>query len=124
MKEYASQLEAAGITCTSRWLDEAETEKGLPKSATKNLEVSVIDIEDVHTADALVLFSEDPEIGIPRGGRNVEFGYALGKSKPVLVVGPYENIFHYLPTVSHYVTWGHALYKLLRWQNEIKEANG
>ncbi len=44
-----------------------------------------------------------------RGGRNVELGIALGRGKTVIVVGPYENIFTWLPEVRHYDTWDDCL---------------
>lgn len=56
----------------------------------------------------LVFFSLTPETLFTRGGRYVEFGYMLGCRKPILVVGPKENIFHYLGSVHHVDTWEEA----------------
>ena len=67
-------------------------------------EQAVIDLEDVDRADSLLFFAEDPLIGTPRGGRHVEFGYALAKGKRCIVIGGEENIFHYLPNVMHFPT--------------------
>lgn len=65
---------------------------------------ALMDLEDVDRADALVhytaayLRSVDPSMGdvthnLHSGGRHVETGYALAKNKPVVIVGPLENIF-------------------------------
>jgi hypothetical protein len=62
----------------------------------------MVDLQDIEAADTLVLFSEDPLIGTPRGGRHFETGYAFGRGKRVVIVGGEENIFHYLPSVIHY----------------------
>lgn len=38
-----------------------------------------------------------------RGGRHVEFGIALEREIPIFVIGPRENIFHYMLTrVQHF----------------------
>lgn len=37
-----------------------------------------------------------------RGGRHVEFGLAVAWEKRIVVIGPQENIFHWLPMVEHY----------------------
>src|ERR1700676_3526460 len=63
------------------------------------------DIEDIRRADWLVLFSQSPTLPGVRGGRHVEFGYALGLGKKLMVVGPKENIFHHLPNVIQVDTW-------------------
>lgn len=64
---------------------------------------ALMDLEDVDRADALVLYTAqyiasvaglDPVAhNLNSGGRHVEVGYALAKDKPVVVIGPLENIF-------------------------------
>jgi len=67
---------------------------------------AAVDLEDIETADALLFFAEDPLVGIPRGGRHVEFGYGLARGKYIDVVGPRENVFHYVsPLVRHWDTF-------------------
>lgn len=92
----------------SRWLDE-------PVAATTTLdqvswqfkrECALDDLADIVSADVMVFFSENPECAQVRGGRHVEFGYALACGKPIVVCGPRENIFHYLPDVVVCSTWG------------------
>src|SRR4029077_9900077 len=89
IKEKAEELTNLGITVTSRWFNEAATESGLG-----NENYGVQDIEDIDACDILILFSEDPKEAYPRGGRHFESGYAFGKGKPVIVIGPIENCFH------------------------------
>lgn len=63
-----------------------------------------MDLADIDAADALVhytaqyLRSLDPSLGdvthnLHSGGRHVETGYAIAKDKPVVIIGPMENIF-------------------------------
>ena len=90
----------------SRWLDEPHAPGTTlhEVSAAFCRETSLIDLEDIDAADMMVFFSEDPLVGTPRGGRHVEFGYALAKGKRIVVIGGPENIFHYLPQIVHYPT--------------------
>ena len=53
----------------------------------------------------MIFFSETLESGFLTGGRHVEFGVAVEAGKPIYVIGGKENIFHWLPGVSHYDTW-------------------
>lgn len=62
-----------------------------------------MDFEDIDAADALVLYTAQYLVdragldhnahNLHSGGRHVETGYALAKDKPVIVVGPLENVF-------------------------------
>jgi nucleoside 2-deoxyribosyltransferase len=118
MRVYASELEKSGIEVTSRWLKETHPSNigGLPADILSDEEISqiaTIDLDDVRRADILVFFSVDPLVPVARGGRHVEFGYALGLGKPILVVGPRENIFHYLPQIKFVSNFQEALNFLL-----------
>ena len=71
------------------------------------------DYWDVGKADLLIAFSEPTKsTTASRGGRHVEFGMALARGTRVMVVGPYENIFHRLPMVEHFAKWEDALAEL------------
>lgn len=63
-----------------------------------------MDLEDIDRADAVVhytaeyLQSLDSSLGsvthnLHSGGRHVETGYAIAKDKPVIILGPRENVF-------------------------------
>ena len=104
MKSIAKVLEYNGIAVTSRWLDETISPKSQLSDVTPAfcLETALTDLEDIRQADTMVFFSEDPLVGTPRGGRHVEFGYALARRKRIVVIGGSENIFHFLPQIVHY----------------------
>jgi nucleoside 2-deoxyribosyltransferase len=98
LREHRKVLEAAGIESTSRWLDEQEPLSGnmTHREPAWYTHTAKTDLEDVDRANVVLFFAEDPLVGVPRGGRHVEFGYALGKGKPIHVIGCKENVFHYL----------------------------
>jgi hypothetical protein len=106
MRSVAQLLMGNGITVTSRWLYEDKPLQTKLGDDTPGFyrETAHVDIEDVMRADTLLFFSEDPHLGTPRGGRHVEFGFALGQGKRVVVIGGPENIFHYLKRVLHFPT--------------------
>lgn len=127
---YREELVRRGFTVTSRWLDGSHQldNAGTPigdhgeqlvetgdeeRAALLREKFATDDRDDVLSADALVAFTEVPRAGTSRGGRHVELGIALGVGMPVTVVGPRENVFCWLPEVTHYETWpeylAHAL---------------
>ena len=103
LRRYARELRSMGITVTSRWLDGAQESdsNGSPEQAMRH---AMDDLEDLNLADVLVAFTEgpDPAPNRARGGRHVEFGYALAKGMRICVVGHRENVFCYLPDVEHF----------------------
>lgn len=110
LKTYAQELRDQGITVTSRWLEE-------PHSANVTMDqidfdrleyYADMDFEDVGAADLLIFFAQDPNVAVKRGGRHVEFGMAMALGKPIVVVGPRENIFHYRIGVIHKADWESA----------------
>ena len=106
MREYAKRLKSLGAAVTSRWLSEdkpLQTKLG-DDSPEFYRETAHVDLQDIDRADSLLFFAEDPHVGTPRGGRHVEFGYALGTGKRLIVIGGPENIFCYLDGVLHYET--------------------
>lgn len=106
LKQHAVKLQEVGVEVTSRWLEEKaplNSDMGDHKVDFYQ-ETATIDIEDIDRANAVVFFSEDPLVGIKRGGRHVEFGYAHAKEMPIYVIGPKENVFHYRDRVYHYDT--------------------
>jgi hypothetical protein len=47
-----------------------------------------------------------PNTILATGGRHVEFGLALAQGKRVIIVGPRENVFHYLlPDAQIFAYW-------------------
>lgn len=112
MREVARSLKKFNVEVTSRWLYEdkpLDTHMG-DDSDEFYVETARIDLEDIDSASIVIFFSEDPRIGTPRGGRHVEFGYALARGKRIYVIGPKENVFHYgHKRISHFETLNHLL---------------
>jgi nucleoside 2-deoxyribosyltransferase len=101
-------LQALGFVVTSTWTDEPEN----PQVSLKDITDETLrgyagrDLEEIDNADLLVLFTVDPDQLTRRGGRHVEYGYAVGKGIPTCLIGPRENIFHHLlPTDLCFPTW-------------------
>ena len=121
IETYAAELRKLGVKVTSRWLQEPHalnTQCGDLPDATFE-KYAKQDLEDIDNAGIFVLIAVPATaVPIPRAGRHVEFGYALAFSKKMIVVGDVkENIFHYLPTVTHFATWADTL----AWfQSELK----
>ena len=104
LKSYVPLLEANGFEVLTNWLKEkADSNIGLDEMTNEECEdTSNVDLTDIQSVEAMLFFAEDPLTGTPRGGRHVEFGYALALKKPIFVVGPKENIFHWQPYVTHF----------------------
>ena len=121
MRERRAELEAIhDLKVNSRWLEE----KANPNSSIHDFEPSgylgpaIDDVEDIRACDAFVLFSIDGEIATKRGGRHWETGFAYGIGKSVIVCGPKENIFHFLPDVKVCATFEETKQELLKLRYE------
>ena len=111
LQKVAQDLEAAGFEVTSRWLCEEEPPfiKLHQVAEEKLTSYAYRDVFDVLRADMLIFFAHDPTEPIYRGGSCVEMGIAIGRNKHIFVVGPQQNIFHYLEEVRHFATWEDCL---------------
>jgi nucleoside 2-deoxyribosyltransferase len=115
MREQAKILRSHGMIITSTWIDEphdsqcklSDVPEGMLPVYARN------DIRDLKEADCVIFSSEEPTFLGVRGGRHVEFGYALALGKRIICVGPKENIFHYLYEVEHVSSWSQVLGYLL-----------
>ena len=102
LRGYRDQLIALGHTVTSRWLDGNHEQSDESDPTNVDLQRwAREDIEDILSADVFVCFTG----GEKSTGRNIEFGYALGRGIPVRVVGPRESVFHHIPFVSVFESW-------------------
>lgn len=114
--EHRSILESADWFVTSRWLNgnHQVTDDGLSAEGTREPRTRFAqeDYEDVCASDILISFTEPPRSTSSRGGRHVEFGLALGLGIRCIVVGPRENVFHCLPRVEVYDSFGDALQRM------------
>jgi nucleoside 2-deoxyribosyltransferase len=123
--DYAKQLREDGIIVTSRWLEEPHKSNSLMSDVSESLltEYATCDLEDTEAADIVVFFSVPETQPTSRGGRHVEFGYALAKGIPIYVVGPKENIFHYHGLVRHFATWD-DVYDYICFRQILQSENG
>lgn len=105
-----------GIIVSSRWLDErVPSTIGIHDlNPSEYLAPAIADIIDIQNSDVLVLFSVDGDTPTKRGGRHWETGFAYGLGKKVIICGPRENIFHFLPDVTVCATWDETKQELLR----------
>jgi hypothetical protein len=102
LRQFRQQLEALGHIVTSRWLDaEGEDPGALGRCAAE-------DLIDVVTCDTLVNFTEEPRCN-SRGARHCEFGIGLALNKRLVIVGPREHAFHFLPQVECFASWADFL---------------
>jgi nucleoside 2-deoxyribosyltransferase len=116
MRVVEKALVALGHAVTSRWIrgtHKLPEGAGAAAAAALRAAWAAEDLEDLEAADVVVAFTEEPRAERPgtpvsRGGRHVEFGYALGRKMPVVVVGWRENVFHCLPQVCFCPTWEEA----------------
>ena len=108
---YAEELRALGYQVTSRWIlgDHELRSGGHSDEDAWAVVWAAEDRLDLLEADIVVSFTEGADVpGRARGGRHVEFGMALERGKRLIVVGPRENVFHYLPLVRRFETWAEA----------------
>ena len=88
-----------GHSVVSSWLNgDDEVVENAGRYSPGASDVAVKDLEDLLQADVLISFTERAEIvpyldAAARGGRHVEFGYAIGTGKTLFIVGPTENVF-------------------------------
>ena len=102
---YARELRNYGHIVACRWLDGSHRVPDKPEEAEMKTarQMAQEDVYDLRLSNTLILFSEEPRSTNSRGGRHVEFGMAYSRSMQIIVVGPRENAFHYLPRVEHYI---------------------
>jgi len=122
---YRDELSKMGYLVDARWLNgkhqlddvgkpigddgEALVEGGDASGAAKlRARFALDDYEDVAAAEIVINFTEKPRSAANRGGRHVEFGIALVTKARLIVVGPRENVFHWLPQVAQFDTWEEA----------------
>jgi len=123
--QYRDWLERGGHSVTSRWLE------GNPHYPTTGFQSDYLqdasgvvaagkfamdDLNDVIRAQGIIAFTDGTVVGMSwRGGRHVEFGYAIGRGMSLYVVGPREHIFHCLPNVSCYQDWNDFVRRWRPW---------
>lgn len=108
LRGYRDDLVAQGHVVTSRWLDEEGQEESanpdiLAENPDKYVQFAEKDIKDIIAAELLVMFTSVEGGGW--GGHHTEFGFALGRIKPVAIIGPRVNVFHAFEYIPVYPDW-------------------
>ena len=139
---YREQLRAMGHAVEAVWLDgehqisnegvpigehgealvEAMSESGREnfyandnaRADALRLKFAEDDLDDVQSCDLCIAFTEPPRSKASRGGRMVELGVAIGQGKRIMIVGPRENIFCWLPEIDQFDTWEACKARLVR----------
>lgn len=113
LQGWQDDLIALGHEIVSRWSlrgNDHQIPTGLSRQASddERARFAVEDIEDINRCDCMISLMCEPRNN-SRGGRHVEFGYALAKGCRLITVGPRETVFHHLETVEHFNDWASAL---------------
>jgi hypothetical protein len=109
---YRKDMVERGHHVPARWLrgghqiETLEAASSAPKDEARRFAIE--DLEDVVAADVIVSFTEQPRTTTTRGGRHVELGIGIGlrmadrtpAAPTLVVVGPFENVFHALPHID------------------------
>lgn len=106
--DVAKFLMGHGHEITSRWVkpdSDHVVPVGMSQQAAddERRRFAMEDIEDVIACDCMVSLMEEPRSN-SRGGRHVEFGYALALEKYMVVIGPRETVFHHLDRIEYHPT--------------------
>lgn len=90
------ELEKAGHTVTSRWI-ETHLDESVLDDLDKSRGEAETDLDDIEAADVLVLVDYNFQCST---GRAFEFGYAVARGKTVIRIGPpRRHIFNALVSV-------------------------
>lgn len=109
VNQHAAELRAMGHIVVSTWHEVVKQQEGASAPELsgdgwrKYEQFAWDDLSEVAISDTLILFTSDPPHG--RGGRHVEYGYALALHKRLIIIGPREHVFHALGHVIHYNSW-------------------
>ena len=99
LHEVRSKLRSLGHDVISTWLDESGDYSNSLEQAKK---VAMRDLCQISQVDVLILDTTSPISKDGGGGRETEFGFALGQfqNKKLWRVGPIKNVFHALVDLS------------------------
>ena len=104
----AQILKLHGCEIVSRWVlprSDHVVPTGMSEQAAddERRRFAMEDIEDLESCEWCISLMEPPR-GNGRGGRHIEFGYALGLGKKMTIIGPRETVFHHLDCVQQFDT--------------------
>jgi len=105
MLGYKQLLEEDGYIVTSEWVTGIHEQT--PWTETTYAQH---DLQCIREADIFMGFTEPENVNskYKRGGRHVEFGYAVAYGKRLVIVGPLENAFYHLLNVIQFSDFAKA----------------
>lgn len=134
VEEKAEDLRRRGFKVVSSWHDRnagdsmVEDGVGGDSSDLRGQQFAIQDLMEVDMCDAIISFTEErgaSNAAAVRGGRHVEFGYALKGGKLMYIVGSRENIFHTYPNIRFFTGWGRDIYHViacdLSWKDALRD---
>lgn len=89
-KDVAINLQFQGHVITSTWFENQSYDK---------VNDAMADLSEIMQAECVVFLTKEPS---SEGGRHIEFGFALGKKKRLIILGERESCFTYLDYVEQY----------------------
>lgn len=106
------QLNEIQHQVVSSWLDEIDA-NDFNKDSAFHRRLAIRDLVEISSSDLLILDETTPLSAGSGGGREVEFGFALGQFQftKVWVVGEPHNPFHYLAD-RIFTNWDEAIKEL------------
>ena len=121
VRAYCARLVDLDHQITSNWV--YRTDENLEDLYSAEAPViAAQDIEDVLSANCLILFSDPPRSTNSRSGKEVEFGIGIGTERHRLILcGPRSNIFHAYDGVEDYPTFAALDAQLTRERDEKRD---
>lgn len=104
MQQVRERLQIGPFIVNSTWLDRDEAINDDEVPAEIKRQLAIQDLNEIRAADLFMTFNEPSNSPYGRGGRHVEFGYALGLYKHCVLIGYRENIFAYHHQALYYPT--------------------
>ncbi len=106
LRPVADSLWHKGHEVVSSWINETAKPEGMTQQEFWK-KLAIKDLAEVKQADMIIVDTLDIT---PRGGREVEYGFALAhfQTKMCWIVGPVRNVFHELAD-RRFDNWDDAL---------------
>jgi hypothetical protein len=127
MRMYRQMLQGYGYQVVCRWIDRQAAEapvsmgpEDLARQPSLAVEFATSDLHDIIVSDMVLFFSTGTDRS--KGGRHTEMGIALALNKSISLIGPMENVFHALPSISRFPDWD-AFYSVLKEANSATSSS-
>ena len=112
LKPVLEVISSQGHVLTASWLWESREGRGSDQTTAlhdytfeEKAGFAPRDYREIRQSDLIIVDTFDET---PRGGREVELGYATGLGLQTWVVGPRRNVFHYI-IHRHFEIWEDCL---------------